>query len=272
VIWPAENKMPSQTYTHLVLVCCHATFRGGNPDDEFSWILQPFQKSDTATGKVGEHHTFMQHIAAGTSILAKDPGALLLFSGGKTQTQVNDTEAESYQRVSSITNNWQHDPLDDDSSLAARCGVETHATDSFQNLLFSIVRFKHLAGTYPAQVTVITHAFKELRFLELHAPAIKYPASRIRVFGINPPMTLEELRDVQDGERKRGYDPFVKDPYGAGELLANKRIARGWDAGVVEILASGLENEVKRLLEWKGGASGKETFNERLPWECDRPM
>lgn len=263
--------MPSQTYTHLVLVCCHATFRSDNPVDESSWILQHFQASDTATGKVGEHHTFMQHIAAGTSILAKDPGALLLFSGGKTQTQVNTTEAESYQRVSSVMDNWHSDALDD-SSLAARCGVETHATDSFQNLLFSILRFKHLTGTYPAQVTVITHAFKELRFLELHGPAIRYPAARLRVSGINPPMTLEELRDVQDGERKRGYDPFVKDPYGAGELLANKRIARGWNAGAIEKMASGLENEVKRLLEWKGGASGKETFNERLPWECDQPM
>ena len=271
VIRLAVNTMPSQPRTHLVLVCCHATFRGGNPDDEASWILQDFQRSDTATGKVGEHHTFMQHIAAGTSILAKDPGALLLFSGGKTQKQVNTTEAESYQRVSSIMNNWQHDPLDD-SSHAARCGVETHATDSMQNLLFSILRFRHLIGTYPAQVTVITHAFKELRFLELHGPAIKYPASRLRVCGINPPMTLEELRDVQKGERKRGYNPFLQDPYGAGELLANKRNARGWDTGTIEMLAGGLEDEVKRLLEWKGGASGKETFNERLPWECDRPM
>jgi hypothetical protein len=263
--------MPSQPFTHLVLVCCHATFHGGNPDDEHSWILQPFQTSDAATGKVGEHNTFMQHIAAGKSILAQDPGALLLFSGGKTQTQVNTTEAESYHRVSSIMNNWQHDPLDG-PSLAARCSVEVHATDSMQNLLFSILRFRQLTGAYPAQVTVITHAFKELRFLELHAPAIKYPASRLRVFGINPPMTLTELRDVQDGERRRGYEPFLKDQYGAGELLTNKRIARGWDAGAIEVLASGLEDEVKRLLEWKGGASGKETFNERLPWECDGPM
>lgn len=263
--------MPSQLYTHLILVCCHATFRGGNPDDEHSWILQPFQKSNTATGKVGEHHTFMQHIAAGTSILAKDPAALLLFSGGKTQTQVNTTEAESYHRVSLVMNDWQDGPLDD-SSLAARCGVETHATDSMQNLLFSIVRFRHLTGTYPAQVTVITHAFKELRFLELHASAIKYPASRLRVLGINPPVTLAELRDVQDGECKRGYEPFLQDPYGAAELLANKRIARGWDTGAIEVLASGLEDKVKRLLEWTGGASGKETFNERLPWEGDGPM
>lgn len=271
VIWLAVNMPSHTTYTHLVLVCCHATFRGGNPDDEHSWILQAFQKSDTATGKVGEHHTFMQHIAAGTSILAKDPAALLLFSGGKTQTQVNTTEAESYQRVSSIMNSWQDDMLDD-LSLAARCGVETHATDSMQNLLFSILRFRHLTGTYPAQVTVITHAFKELRFLELHASALKYPASRIRVCGINPPMTLAELQDVQEGERKRGYEPFLKDPYGLGKLLASKRIARGWGAGAIEVLASGLEDEVKRLLEWKGGSDGKETFNGRLPWEGDGPM
>lgn len=260
--------MPSQPRTHLILVCCHATFRGGNPDDEASWILQDFQRSDTATGKVGEHHTFMQHIAAGTSILAKDPSALMLFSGGKTQTQVDTTEAESYQHVSSIMNK-QQETAPGNSYLAARCGVETNATDSMQNLLFSILRFKQLTGSYPSRVTIITHAFKELRFLELHAPAIKYPANVIRAFGINPPMTLAELRDVQDGERKRGYDPFVSDPYGAGPLLGQKRIARGWNTETTEILSSGLDDEVKRLLQWNGGANGNETFNERLPWERD---
>jgi hypothetical protein len=260
--------MASQPYTHLVLVCCHATFRGGNPDDETSWILQDFQRSNTAKGKVGEHYTFMQHIAAGISILAKDPRALLLFSGGKTQTQVDTTEAESYLRVCSVMNEWDHN-APDDSHLAARCGIETHATDSMQNLLFSLIRFKQLTGAYPAQATVITHAFKELRFLELHGPAIRYPGDRLRVFGINPPMTLAELRDVQNGERKRGYDPFLHDPYGAGGLLGDKRITRGWNSGAIEWIADGLGDGMKRLLEWKGGASGQETFNERLPWELD---
>lgn len=254
--------MPSHSLTRLILVCCHATFRGGNPDEEASWILQDFQRSNSQTGKVGEHFTFKEHIAAATSMLAKDPSALLLFSGGKTQTQVDTTEAESYQRVGSIINH--------DSSVTARCHVETHATDSLQNLLFSILRFKQLTGSYPAQVTVITHAFKELRFLELHGPAIKYPAGSLRVFGINPPMTLAELRDVQQGESKRGYAVFMNDPYGAGELLSGKRTSRGWDPAAFEKLAGGLEDEVKRILEWKGGASGTETFNERLPWEPDQ--
>lgn len=260
--------MPSQPLTRLILVCCHATYRGGNPDNEGSWILQDFQKSDTATGKVGEHLTFIEHIAAGTSALAKDPSALLLFSGGKTQAQVDTSESESYLRVCSIVNNWQDSGHD--SSIAARCGVETHATDSMQNLLFSIIRFKQLVGLYPAHVTIVTHAFKELRFLDLHGPAIKYPANSLRVFGINPPMTLAELRDVQHGELKRGYGLFSNDLYGAGETLDTKRITRGWDAGAIETLADGLEDEVKKLLEWKGGASGNEVFQRKLPWELEQ--
>lgn len=260
--------MPSQPLTRLILVCCHATYRGGNPDEERSWILQDFQKSDTATGKVGEHLTFIEHIAAGISILARDPTALLLFSGGKTQTQVNITEADSYQRVCSIINDWQDGQHG--SSIVARCGVETYATDSLQNLLFSILRFKQLTGSYPLEVTVITHAFKERRFLELHGPAIKYPANNLRVFGINPPMTLEELKDVQHGESKRGYGAFYDDPYGTGEALNSKRTTRGWDSGVNKQLANGLENEVKRLLEWKAGVNGNEIFGEKLPWESEQ--
>lgn len=257
--------MSSQPLTRLILVCCHATYRGGNPDEEDSWILQDFQKSDTATGKVGEHLTFIEHIAAGVSILANDPSALLLFSGGKTQKQVDITESESYRRVCSIVNNWQDG--EHGSSIASRCGVETYATDSMQNLLFSVLRFKKLVGSYPAQVVIITHAFKELRFLDLHGPAIKYPADNLRVFGINPPMTLAELRDVQHGEMKRGYGLFSNDLYGASETLNSKRISRGWDSDAIETLADGLEDEVKRLLEWKGGASGNKIFPGVLPWE-----
>jgi hypothetical protein len=269
VIRPAVD-MPSQPLTRLILVCCHATFRHGNPDDEASWILQDFQRSNTDTGKVGEHRTFMEHIAAGISMLAKDPQALLLFSGGKTQTQVDTTEAESYYRVSCIANNWQDN--EHGRVVAARCGVETHATDSMQNLLFSILRFKQLTDLYPAQVTVITHAFKELRFLELHGPAIKYPTESLRVFGINPPMTLAELKDVQQGELRRGYSLFLTDPYGAGETSSSKRTTRGWEPSKAKVVASGLENEVINLLEWEGGASGDELFTERLPWERDQML
>jgi hypothetical protein len=263
VIWLAVDMqhMQTQHLANLIVVCCHATFRGDNfdPYDEASWILQDFQRSNMETGKIGEHHTFVEHINAGISLRSQDPSALLLFSGGRTQTQVDTSEAESYNKEGGIRlwPDWRR--------------VEAHATDSMQNLLFSILRFRKLTGIYPMHVTIVTHAFKERRFLELHGPAIRYPAERLRVCGINPPMTLTELQDVQEGELKRGYGPFLDDPYGAGEVLSGKRTARGWNTATIETLTDGLEGEVKRLLEWTGGASGKETFKERLPWECDQP-
>lgn len=181
--------------THLVLVCCHATFFGNDPDEESAWILQDFQKSNPDTGKVGEHHTFNQHVAAGVSILLQDPHAYLIFSGGKTQDQIDMAEADGYEGVLIEKYPSQYGQgREEDANLSLRCDAEPYATDSYQNLLFSILRFKSYNGSYPAKITVITHAFKERRFLELHGPAIKYPADRLRVLGINPPMTLAELQ------------------------------------------------------------------------------
>jgi len=252
--------MPSQSRTHLVLVCCHATFRGGNADEEASWILQGFQQSDAESGKVAEHDTFMQHIAVGATILEQDPESLLIFSGGKTQTQIDLSEAESYLRVGLLKKFWQDEH-------GNRCAIETEATDSYQNLLFSIIQFWRLTDSYPKRITVITHAFKERRFLELHAPAIKYPARGFRVLGINPPMNLAELQDVQHGEMLRGYAVFSKDLYGVKDLLHSKRIARGWCPGKNKAMGDDLEIGVKRLLDWSGGASGSEVLPDHLPWE-----
>lgn len=251
--------MPSQPH-HLILVCCHATFQGGDPDEETSWILQGFQQSNAKTGKVGEHHTFKQHIAAGASVLAQDPASLLVFSGGKTQTQIDLSEAESYLRVGLVKKLWRDE-------LSDRCVVESQATDSYQNLLFSIIQFRRLTGLYPAKITVITHAFKERRFLELHGPAVKYPAGALRVLGINPPTNFAELQDVQQGEMARGYAVFSKDLYGVRDPLHSKRIARGWCPEMAKTMRDGLESEVSLLLDWTGGSSGNEVLPEKLPWE-----
>lgn len=255
--------MPSEMFSHLILVCCHATYRGDDPNSEASWILQDFQKSDSPTGKIGEHHTFNAHIQVGMSLTANDPAALLIFSGGKTQSQVNLTEADSYLQAM-LDANKSNEPRCFDKT---RCDVENEATDSFQNLLFSILRFRKLTGSYPGRVTVVTHAFKERRFLELHGPAIKYPAQCLRVLGINPPFTLAELHDVQKGEHLRGYGVFSKDLYGVRQPLKDKRIARGWASETYDILAGGLEEGVQVLLSWKGGESGKDVLDKKLPWE-----
>lgn len=161
----------------LAIVCCHAIYEGSDPTDEKSWRLQSFQRS--CGSRPGEHLTFLQHIEAAVQ-LRKSGSVTVVFSGGRTNPDVADlSEAQSY------FNALEHVKKDaSDGILLEEC-----ATDSYQNLLFSILLFRQSYGYYPSNIIVITHAFKEHRFLHLHAKAIRWPLDRIRVLGINPPFT-----------------------------------------------------------------------------------
>jgi len=46
--------------------------------------------------------------------------------------------------------------------------TEDAALDSYQNVLFSLARFRELTGAYPVHITVVGHAFKCRRFKQLH--------------------------------------------------------------------------------------------------------
>ena len=245
--------------TDLIIVCCHATFTGsGNLLTESQWILQDFQRSNPATNKPSEHETFIGHVIAALITMETQPRTVLLFSGGRT-TQSDRTEAEGYDTM------YFGSKLD--PGIWKRCAREDYATDSYQNLLFSIMRFRVLTGRYPRYITVMTHAFKARRFLELHTSAIKWPPDRIRVQGINPPFTLAELQQTERGELERAHSLFVKDMYGVRSPLAEKRKARNWNAEVAASAYEDVEQEVKDLFRWDGGESGGQIFPGRLPWE-----
>ena len=251
--------MSEANYKRLIVLCCHAVFTGDEDDiGEEHWLLQPFQRSNPTIGKPSEHKTFMTHIAAAGLACKSDPGSLLVISGGRT-TDFDRSEAEGYE-ASSFT-------LLHKFALGKPIPLEENATDSYQNLLFSILEFRRTTGSYPESITVITHAFKERRFLELHARAIKWPLARIRVQGINPPFTLEELQQAEEGEREHAYDAFASDPYGVRPPLADKRRARNWKSSVVGGLCADLEPVIRELLLWTGGKTGREIFPGRLPWE-----
>ncbi|KAK5168197.1 uncharacterized protein LTR77_006766 [Saxophila tyrrhenica] len=245
--------------THLVIVCCHATYTGDGTDtSERNWILQPFQKSDPTTGKASEHETYITHILAGAQAIDNDENALLVFSGGVTAS-ADVSEAQGYRRVLASLKDgedWHGDDV---------C-TEDVSTDSFQNLLFSILKYRQHVGSFPEQITVITHAFKEKRFLNLHALAIRWPAHRIRINGINPPLTREELSRAERGEAANGYGAFEQDPFGVHPPLSNKRKTRGWDERSWEsVLFPGLEAEVVDMFRWV--RNGGVVFPSRLPWE-----
>ncbi|KAF2749733.1 hypothetical protein M011DRAFT_397650 [Sporormia fimetaria CBS 119925] len=251
----------------LVIVCCHAIFKidparpgpagYSDPDsfDETNWHLSPFQKSNPETGKPGEHETFLAHIAAGLDALAAgslENKSLLVFSGGPTKPSLTQvSEARSYYHAAYDYEARMPQPRNNRAELLLSEGsllMEERATDSFQNLLFSILLFRRTTGRLPADVRVITHAFKSRRFLYLHAPAINWPANRIRVHGIDPPMSAPDYEATLAGELKYGYNAWKHDPFGAGEELSRKRIQRGWKDEYIEELGNGQCEFAKTLL------------------------
>ncbi|KAF9700188.1 hypothetical protein EKO04_001658 [Ascochyta lentis] len=269
---------------NLVIVCCHAIFHPNveapdfpthNPHDESNWHLAPFQASDQTTGKPGEHETFLTHIQSGLDIMTTGANAtwkedvpwnqdstMLIFSGGATKQNLTSlSEARSYYHAALAQELCQgHIGGGRAHQLYSkgRILLEERATDSLQNLLFSILLFRQTIGRYPKNVRIITHAFKSKRFLELHAPAIHWPKDRIQIQGIDPVMSSAEIESTQQGEEKFGYAPWTQDPLGTGEVLSGKRKQRGWREEQAKDLTEGLEKSVHTLMV--GEAS------EDLPW------
>lgn len=268
----------------LVIVCCHAIFHPDvnasdfptySPHDESNWHLAPFQKSDAATGKPGEHETFLAHIQASLDVLTTSSNAtwkedvpwnqdstILIFSGGATKQNLTPlSEARSYYHAALAEELAQgHIGGGRAQQLYSkgRILLEEHATDSLQNLLFSILLFRQTIGRYPKNIRVITHAFKAQRFLELHAPAFGWAKDRIQVQGIDPVMSSADIDSTLEGEQKFGYAPWKEDPLGMGEVLSRKRKQRGWSDEQANKLAQGLEESVKDLLDGR--------VSNSLPW------
>jgi len=96
---------------HLIIVCCHAIYLGPpSPssslteswtttesqqpgilpsNDENNWLIESFQKGETAT--------YIGHVEAGVQALAADDHAILVFSGGATKPDKTEkTEGDGY--------------------------------------------------------------------------------------------------------------------------------------------------------------------------------
>ncbi|KAF2458516.1 hypothetical protein BDY21DRAFT_410475 [Lineolata rhizophorae] len=267
--------LPSPHPTHLILVCCHATYLGPSspsspspsPYAESSWLLHPYQRS--AGSRPGEHLTFVAHARAGLDLLRHGCGGegdgLLVLSGGATAARAR-SEARGYRAVL----RWVAGREDGgDGGAAARVVLEERATDSFQNLVFGIVEFRRVAGGYPERITVVSHGFKWERFMNVHAAAIGWPRDAIRFVGINPPFSYAEWQQTVKGELDHGLELWRKDIFGVGPELSKKRKDRGWDEKMLDEVADGLEESVQKLIKCNEvielGSSA--TYDLDLPWK-----
>ncbi|OAL26280.1 hypothetical protein AYO20_10157 [Fonsecaea nubica] len=275
--------------THLIVVCCHAIYLGAGPDsaseDESNWLIEPFQSGETST--------YIKHVEAGVKELARDQeNAILVLSGAATKPDKTPiTEGDGYLNVA-----IEHGLFGLDTSAATalrqRIFVDRYATDSYQNILCSLVQFplfvRQLLSEqqqhgqtnntpFPTKLTIVSHAFKRARFLDLHLPALCFPpASPSTVFiGINPPFTATKLAEIEEGDRLRGYGAWEKDLYGAGEGLSQKREKRGWDGErfrteVLERLGDeegSCRRELEGLVDWRGGSDGVTLWQGGVPWK-----
>ncbi|KAH1370780.1 hypothetical protein KXV74_007091 [Aspergillus fumigatus] len=251
---------------HLIVVCSHAIYIGGPTKgvSEDEWLIEPFQR--------GETPTFTAHVQAGLRALADDPHGLLVFSGGPTKKDRTDlAEGTSYHNLAKDNDYYSYSSR----IHPDRVITETNATDSYQNVLFSLLRFRSCVGAYPRKITVVTHEFKRQRFMECHFPALGLRAGGQAscpgaVVGINPPEEVTPLASLISGEEKSGIGLWRLDPYGVGEELAAKRVKRGWKPGKEAELFVGMKLDavVEELLRWKGGVNGDELFPklDQLPW------
>ncbi|WVW78758.1 hypothetical protein I302_100719 [Kwoniella bestiolae CBS 10118] len=214
---------------HLIMVPGHAIWLGHDADkvnENDDWILEPMQKG-------GSVRTYVKHIQRGVEELKRDNNALLIFSGGATRLPPSPPlpEAISYHNLAHALDLLPSTPIspsDGESkaplSLNLRAATEEYALDSYENLLFSIARFKEVTDRYPERITVVGYGMKERRFTNLHRSALAFPLQNFTYIGIND--DLPDLSKHYAGELKFGFKPFLNSPTGCHPPLSTKKLLR----------------------------------------------
>jgi len=205
---------------HLIIVAGHAVWTGCSANDrldEDNWILEERQKGG------GNVEAFFAHIEQGAKMTVSDNSSLLVFSGGQTRLTALITEAQSYHQLA-VASHLLDSPGESTSFPASRrVTSENFALDSFQNLLFSIARFREVTGTYPKRITVVGFGMKKKRFVELHRKAIRWPEADFDYIGVD---VKGDTSLAYAGENQFGYTPYSKDLYGCHNALLAKRRRR----------------------------------------------
>lgn len=194
---------------NAILVAGHSIVRDWTKlEEDDGWFLLDFQR--------GEAGCFIEHSRRGVELAAADPESLLIYTGGQSRTQAGPrSEAQSYYGVAEHYRWWQR------PQVAERTVTEEFSRDSFENLLFSLARFKEITGRYPEHVTLVSWEFKAARF-DMHREAIRWPAWRFSYDGPNNPPALGQALEAEARARAK----YAADPYSGGTEFQAKRMER----------------------------------------------
>lgn len=109
-----------------------------------------------------------------------------------------------------------------------RMTTETYALDTYENLVYSIARFREVTNHYPQRITVVGYEVHKERFELLHTKAIRWPDGEL--YRNHKRWTFVGIDDEGDNseqyhhERGNSFALFDKDMYGChGVLLVRAR-------------------------------------------------
>jgi hypothetical protein len=154
-----------------------------------------------------------------------------------------------------------------DSELESQILCETLATDSYQNLIFSLLLFFQKTGQPPRHITIISHAFKKDRFLNLHCKAARWPTEKVTFVGIDPVRDEHGWKEIKEGNEK-ALAAWSHCLYGCGGELDVKREKRGWKLEkLLDRLSEKERAWIQPFLRWNGGETREEIYTGWLPWD-----
>lgn len=231
------NYADYSTIRNLVMLPCHAIYKGKGTGENFDdWNLEEFQKEGN------DNLAWIKQIQQCVNLI--DNETIVIISGGKTKRYGNISESFSYLNL--ILQNWDKFICSGDAKdeyevkkeqMANLIFLEEYAKDSFENLLYSICRFKEITKKFPQKVTIVGYKFKETRFVKNHSEALNLSKRNIGLeyIGIDPEPTIyakdsPEYRkfftDLDKFEYNRAVLLFATDPLGIKEPLIGKKRTR----------------------------------------------
>lgn len=223
------------------------------------WFLAPFQYEGN------DHITFIKHgLRAVLEYLKNYGSSIILFSGSRTKKDAGPvSEAQTYffliwkivkyvehdDGLSKLPNEFDEEIIElleqinsfikkigqtvDELFTSGEINNEEFALDSFENLSYSICRFKEITHHFPQKIIIIGFGFKKERFINYHAKALDIPPEMIEYISIEPkPLNYTEKQlevyfdDVKKMENKNALKLFQNDWYGQQSPLFDKKLNR----------------------------------------------
>lgn len=215
---PHSPPSPWRNASHLIIVAGHTVYMGqdyasASAENEKNWFLFDYQR-----GQLG---WFLDHIKRGVQAALADPKSLLIFSGGASRLNAGPrTEGLSYWLFADA-HQWYSASEEAAGEVRRRTFTEEFARDSYENLIYSVCRFRQISGVYPSHITMVSLPFKERRFRDIHLRAMRYPPARFTYLGVGG-----SSQAAEQGEAANSVEPYAKDPYGCKGSLAQKRLQR----------------------------------------------